>query len=261
MDIPKNTFKRRAQAGETQFGMFHGIPDSYAAEICAGAGFDWIVIDGEHAPFDLRTILHHLQAMSGYNVSPIVRVPEGNPNLIKQLLDAGVQTLIVPMVETAEEAQLLVRSVQYPPKGIRGVGTALSRAARWNRVKGYFDKADDEMCLIVQVESVKGLENLEAIASVDGVDGVLIGPADLGASMGYLGKPGHTEVVEAVCGALQTIRKTGKIAGMLTVSNILIQKYMEAGANMVGVGLDTLILARATQKLAQSYVSKKEDRS
>ena len=256
MDISQNTFKRRLLAGETLYGIFHGIPDSYAAEICAGAGFDWVVIDGEHAPFDLRTILHHLQAMSRYDVSPIVRIPEANPNLIKQLLDAGVQTLIVPMVETPEEAELLVRAMQYPPRGIRGVGTALSRAAQWNRVQGYFQKADDEMCLIVQVESVKGLHNLEAIASVDGVDGVLIGPADLGATMGHLGKPGHPEVVNAVCGALQTTRRLGKIAGMLTVSDRLIQKYKEAGANMVGVGLDTLLLARATQNLAQTYLPK-----
>lgn len=259
MKIPQNSFKRRALAGEIQYGIFHGIADSYAAEICAGAGFDWIVIDGEHAPFDLRTILHHLQAMSAYEVAPIVRVPEGNSNLIKQLLDAGVQSLVIPMVETAEQARQLVQAVQYPPKGIRGVGTALSRAARWNRVKGYFDQADGEMCLIVQVESAKGLENLEAITKVEGVDGVLIGPADLGASMGYLGKPGHPDVVNAVCEALKTIRRLGKIAGMLTVSDRLIRQYEEAGANMVGVGLDTLLLARATQNLAETYRPQKTE--
>ena len=253
MEIPRNSFKRRALAGESLYGIFHGIPDAYAAEICAGAGFDWVVIDGEHAPFDFRTILHHLQAMSAYDVSPIVRIPEGNPNLIKQLLDAGVQSLVVPMVETAEQAAALVQAMRYPPAGIRGVGTALARAARWNRVKNYFGEADDEMCLIVQVESVPGLNNLEAILAVDGVDGVLIGPADLGASMGYLGKPGAPEVVGAVCKALATIREHNKIAGMLTVSSSLIKRYQEAGANMVGVGLDTLLLARATRDLALKY--------
>ena len=260
MEIPINQFKRRALAGKVQYGIFHGLPGTYTAEICAGAGFDWVVIDGEHAPFDIQTILHHLQAMSAYEVSPIVRVPEGHPTLVKQILDIGVQTLIVPMVETREQAQMLVQSVQYPPKGMRGVGTALSRAARWNRVKGYFDHAEEEICLIVQVESVKGLEHLEAITSVDGVDGVLIGPADLGATMGHLGKPGHPDVVDAVCNAIKSVRRLGKIAGMLTVSDRLIRQYEEAGANMVGVGLDTLLLARATETLAQTYRSSKTER-
>ena len=253
MELRKNKLKQDIREGKRAYGIFHGIADSYAGEICASAGFDWVTIDGEHAPFELRTILHQLQAMAPYDVEPIVRIPEGNPTIIKQLLDAGAQTLIVPMVESEEQATLLVQAMRYPPRGIRGVGTALARGARWNRVEGYFEKADGELCLIVQVESVRGLSQLEAIASVEGVDGVLIGPADLGATMGYLGKPGHPEVVETVCGALATIRNAGKIAGVLTTSRELIARYMEAGANMVGVGLDTVLLTKATRELALLY--------
>ena len=253
MKIPKNKFKAYLKEGKTTFGLWNGIVDTYAGEIAAGAGFDWVLIDGEHAPFDLRTILVQAQAMSGYDVPILVRPPEGNPVLIKQLLDAGIQTLLVPMVETAEQARMLVRAMRYPPHGIRGVGTALARASRWNRVDDYFKHSDEEMCLIVQVESVAGYDNLEAICQVEGVDGVFIGPADLAGSMGYLGQPMHPLVIEKVSAGLEFISQSGKTAGVLAVNPDVVKKYQAKGATMIGVGLDSLLLAKATKALAEVY--------
>jgi 4-hydroxy-2-oxoheptanedioate aldolase len=253
MELPKNRFKQGLVSGQPQYGLWLGLPDNSAAEIAAVAGFDWLLIDGEHAPFDLRTIMSHLQAMAPYEVAPIVRCVEGNTALIKQLLDIGVQTLLVPMVETAEQAEQLVRAVRYPPAGIRGLGTSLARAARWNQVPGYLKKANDEICLIVQVETASAMENLDAILQVKGVDGVFIGPSDLSASMGYIGDAGNPVVVETINTGLNKIRAAGKYAGLLCLDPSLAQNYVEQGANFVGVGVDTMILANETRKLAQRF--------
>jgi 4-hydroxy-2-oxoheptanedioate aldolase len=253
MELPKNPFKQGLASGQPQYGLWLGLPDNSAAEIAAVAGFDWLLIDGEHAPFDLRTIMSHLQAMAPYDVAPIVRCVEGSTALIKQLLDIGAQTLLVPMVETAEQAEQLVQAVRYPPQGIRGLGTSLARAARWNQVPGYLKKANDEICLIVQVETANAMKNLDAILAVDGVDGVFIGPSDLSASMGYIGDAGNPVVVETINTGLNKIRAAGKYAGLLCLDPSLAQQYVEQGANFVGVGVDTMILANETRKLAQRF--------
>ena len=264
MEIPKNMFKRLFQEpfdskSETQnpksfYGCWNGLVDTIAAEIIAGAGFDWILVDGEHAPFDLRTIQAQLQAMGQFGAPILVRCPQGDTHLIKQYLDIGVQSLLVPMVETAEQAAALYQAMQYPPKGVRGVGTALARAAQWNRVTNYFKTAGDEMCLIVQVESVKGIENLESIANTEGVDGVFIGPSDLAASMGFLGQPDRIEVKTVVENALRTIRKAGKIAGVMVIGNKpLADHYAKCGANMIAIAIDTLLLANASKQAALTY--------
>jgi 4-hydroxy-2-oxoheptanedioate aldolase len=253
MELPKNRFKQGLATGKPQYGLWLGLPDNSAAEIAAVAGFDWLLIDGEHAPFDLRTIMAHLQAMAPYDVAPIVRCVEGDTALIKQLLDIGVQTLLVPMVETAEQAEQLVKAVRYPPQGIRGLGTSLARAARWGQVSGYLKKANDEICLIVQVETTSAMENLDAILEVEGVDGVFIGPSDLSASMGYIGDAGNPVVVEAINQGLNKIRAAGKHAGLLCLDPSLAESYIQEGANFVGVGVDTLLLAQETQKLAQRF--------
>jgi len=213
MDMPINTFKLRLQSGEAQIGLWLGLADAYCAELAANAGFDWLLIDGEHAPNDLRGMLGQLQAVEPYPSHPVIRPVIGDTALIKQVLDIGVQTLLVPMVESADQARELVRAIHYPPRGIRGVGSALARASRWNSIPGYLDKADEQMCLLVQIENREGLANLDAIASVDGVDGVFIGPADLSASMGYRGNPGHPEVQAAIEDAIYRIQKAGKAAG------------------------------------------------
>ncbi len=255
MEMPKNRFKQRLASGRTQYGLWLGLPDNSAAEIAAVAGFDWLLIDGEHAPFDLRTILGHLQAIAPYDAAPIVRCVEGSNALIKQLLDIGVQTLLVPMVETAAQARQLVSAVRYPPAGIRGLGTSLARAARWNQVPGYLKSANDEICLIVQVETASALEQLDEILAVEGIDGVFIGPSDLSASLGYIGDAGNPAVVEAINRGLNKIRAAGKYAGLLCLDPSLAEQYVAQGANFVGVGVDTLILAQGARKLAQRFKS------
>lgn len=255
----KNIFKQRLKQGDIQYGVWNGLVDTNVGEILAGSGFDWVVVDGEHAPFDLRTIQVQMQAISRHNVPVIVRPPVGERVLIKQLLDIGVQTLLIPNVETAEQARECAKDMRYAPEGNRGVGTALARAAQWNRVDGYFEKANDEMCLIVQVESLKASENLDEILQVKDVDAVFIGPADLAATMGHLGNPGHPDVVAKVHECLAKIEASDKQAGFLTTSKSLIEQYIEKGATMVGVGLDTILLAKSAKALAETYKTELKD--
>lgn len=190
MSLPQNTFKRALAEGKPQFGLWAALADAYVTELLATAGFDWLLIDNEHAPNDVRSTLAQLQAVAAYASHPVVRPVRSDSALIKQLLDIGAQTLLLPMIDTAEQAADAVAATRYPPQGIRGVGSALARASRWNRIPDYLNTAADELCVLVQVETVQGLDNLSAIAAVDGVDGVFFGPADLSASMGLLGKPG-----------------------------------------------------------------------
>ena len=166
MDMPINTFKQRLHSGEAQIGLWLGLADAYCAELAANAGFDWLLIDGEHAPNDLRSLLAQLQAIAPYPSQAVIRPVIGDTALIKQVLDLGAQTLLIPMVESADQARELVRAIHYPPRGIRGVGSALARASRWNSIAGYLDQADQQMCLLVQIESLEGLANLDAIAAV-----------------------------------------------------------------------------------------------
>jgi len=253
MDMPLNQFKRAVQAGKTQIGQFLGLANAYAAEVVATTGFDWLLIDGEHGPNDLRSIIAQLQALAQYPVHPVVRTVDHDVARIKQLLDGGVQTLMVPMVETAAEAESLVRAMRYPPYGIRGVGTALARAARWNGIDGYFAQADSEMCLIVQIESTAGLQGLAEILKVEGVDAVFIGPSDLAASMGYLGNPGHPEVKSAVEGAIRQIAAAGKAAGVFSADPVIAAAYREMGASFLLVGVDALLLRNASVALAEKF--------
>ncbi|SFW12018.1 4-hydroxy-2-oxoheptanedioate aldolase [Pseudomonas sp. NFACC04-2] len=253
MDMPINTFKQRLRSGEAQIGLWLGLADAYCAELAANAGFDWLLIDGEHAPNDLRTLLGQLQAVAPYPGQPVIRPAVGDTALIKQVLDIGVQTLLVPMVKSPGQARELVRAIHYPPQGIRGVGSALARASRWNSIPGYLDKADEQMCLLVQIESREGLANLDAIAAVEGVDGVFIGPADLSASMGFRGNPGHPEVQAAIEDAIARIRQAGKAAGILSADEELARRYIELGAAFVAVGVDTTVLMRGLQTLAATF--------
>jgi 4-hydroxy-2-oxoheptanedioate aldolase len=254
MEIKANTFKAALKSGErAQIGLWVGLADPVCAEICAGAGFDWLLIDAEHAPNDLRSILAQLQAVAPYPAHPIVRPVSGDVQLIKQLLDIGAQTLLVPMVESAEQAKLLVAAMRYPPAGIRGVGAALARASQWNRVANYVHDANDQMCLLVQVETRPGLENLDAIAAVEGVDGIFIGPADLSAALGHLGNPGHPDVRQAIEDAIRRIRASGRAAGILTSDEAQARNYLSLGCMFLAVGLDGNLLMRATQDLARKF--------
>lgn len=253
MRMPVNTFKQALTEQRQQIGLWLGLANGYCAELAASAGFDWLLIDGEHAPNDLQSMLAQLQAVASYPVQSIVRPPVGDAVLIKQYLDLGVQTLLVPMVDSADQARELVRATRYPPEGVRGVGSALARASRWNSIPDYLDKANDEICLLVQIESVDGMTNLDAIAAVEGVDGVFIGPADLSAALGHLGDAGHPEVQAAIVGGIARIRQSGKAAGILSANQQLARHYLELGCLFVAVGVDTSIFMGALKKLAGTF--------
>jgi 4-hydroxy-2-oxoheptanedioate aldolase len=251
-ELPKNEFKRAIAAGKQQIGLWISLANPYSAEICAGAGFDWILLDGEHSPNEPATILPQLQAAAAYPTTCIVRPAWNDPVLIKRYLDVGAQSLLIPYIQTAEEAAQAVASIRYPGQGIRGVA-GVTRASRFGRVKDYFKVAADELCLLLQVETREGLKNLEAIAKTDGVDGVFIGPADLAAGLGHLGNIGHPEVQAAIQDAIKRIRACGKPAGILATDEASSRRYIEWGTTFTAVGLDAMILAREAEKLAKMF--------
>ena len=248
-----NPFRAALARGERQIGLWLSMAHPYTAEVCASAGFQWLLIDGEHAPNDVRSTLAQLQAVAAYPGHPVVRAVSGDPALIKQLLDIGAQTLLVPMVDTPEQARALVAATRYPPQGIRGVGAAVARASRWGARRDYLDAANDEACLLVQAETATALHHLNDICAVDGVHGVFIGPADLAASLGHRGNPGHPEVQAAIEEAIRTIVASGKAAGTLTSDATLARRYLDLGATFVAVGIDVTLLVQAARRLAGEF--------
>lgn len=260
MQTPVNPFKQALAKRRAQIGLWLGLASAYSTEICAGAGFDWLLVDGEHAPNDIPSMLAQLQTIAGYPGShAIVRVPVGlghvGTALIKQVLDIGAQTLLVPMIDTAGQAAEVVRAARYPVAvgggGIRGMGGA--RASRWGRYPAYAHEANAQVCVLVQAETRTALQHLDAIAATDGVDGVFIGPSDLSASLGHVANPGHPEVQAAIEDAIARIVRAGKAAGILATDDKLARRYLELGATFVAVGLDTQILARGTSALAAAF--------
>lgn len=250
-DPRTNRFKGRLTEPGMQFGIFVALADAVCAEIAAGSDMDCLIIDTEHAPNDMGSTLAQLQATFGYDIDVIVRAYEGDKALIKRLLDIGAQTLLVPMVDTAEQAEQIVSYTRYPPGGVRGVASA--RAARWTQVGGYFDSADDNICLIAQIESTEGVANIDAICAVDGVDALFVGPSDMAAALGHLGNPGHPDVQDAVLGALRTITANGKPAGVYGATPEAAERYAEAGATLVIVGVDTIVYSNALNQLAARF--------
>lgn len=251
--MPANPFKTALQQGRTQIGLWLSTADPYVASAVGGAGFDWLVIDGEHAPNDIRTILAQLQALESSPSAAVVRAPMAERWMIKQLLDIGARTLLVPMIDTAEEAQALVHAARYPPAGGRGMGAALARASDFGANAAYALEADDGVCLLVQAESRAALTNLEVIAAVDGVDGVFIGPVDLAADMGFHGRVDAPEVVSAVEDAIRRLVALGKPAGVLTFDETLNGRYLALGAAFVAVGADIRVLTTGLRALASRY--------
>ncbi len=225
------------------------------AEICAGSGMDWTLIDMEHSPNGLESVLAQLQAVAASPITPVVRVPAADVVTIKQVLDLGAQNILVPMISSADEARAVVAAVRYPPRGRRGVGSALARSARWNRVDDYLTNADAYVSLFVQVETLAGVEAAGEIAAVDGVDGVFVGPSDLAASMGLLGQQTHPDVTAAVLRAFDAVRGAGTPVGVNAFDPAVAQAYVEAGASFVLVGADVAILARASEALAARWVT------
>lgn len=253
MPAPINNFKLAIQGKQAQIGLWLGLANSYTAELLAGAGFDWLLIDAEHSPNDLRSILEQLQALAPYPVSPIVRPPWPDSVRIKQILDLGVQTILAPMVDTVEQAKQVVAATRYPPQGIRGVGSPLARASQFNRTKDYLQTANQEMCVLIQIETVTGVKNLDEILQVEGVDGIFIGPADLSASMGHIENPAHPDVQDAIESCIARIVASGKAAGILTGDKSLAKHYIKCGAAFVGVGTDTGLLLSSSSALAAEF--------
>lgn len=253
MKLPENPFKRALREGRPQIGLWVGLANSYVSELLASTGFDWLALDAEHSPNDPRTILQQLQAIAPYPTHAVVRTLSDDVALMKQYLDIGAQTVLVPMVETAEQAARIVSSTRYPPGGMRGVGSALARAARWNQVENYLHACEEDICVLVQVESTRGIENLQAITETPGVDGVFFGPSDLAASMGLLGRSGDPSVRAVVEESIRKVVAAGKAAGVLTVDTVAARRYLEVGARFVAVGLDTALLVQSARKLAADF--------
>ena len=254
MELPINTFKRALKAGKPQIGLWCSLSSHYAIELVAGSGFDWLLLDTEHSPNDLESVLTQLQAAAPYPAHPVVRVPWNDMVTIKRFLDIGSQTILIPYVQNAEEAKAAVAHTRYPPAGVRGVAGG-TRATRWGRVKDYAKRAHEEICVLVQVETQTALDNLERIAAVDGVDGVFIGPADLHASLGYPGETNNPKVVPVIDEAVRRIRKAGKAPGILTTVEADARRWLECGGQFVAVGVDTVVLARGTEALAAKFKS------
>lgn len=253
MPAPHNPFKQALKDGKVQFGCWLGLANAYTAEIMGTAGFDWLLIDGEHSPNDLRSTVAQLQALEASESHAIVRVPIGETYMMKQMLDAGAQTILVPMVDSAEQARQLVRDVTYPPHGDRGVGYSLTRASRFSQIADYGTTADAQVCLLVQVENKKGIAALDDILALDGIDGVFIGPADLAADMGHMGNALHEDVQAVIMDALRRIRAAGKAPGILSTHDPMTEAALEAGAQFVAVGADVLLLTRSAQALSAKW--------
>jgi 4-hydroxy-2-oxoheptanedioate aldolase len=243
-----------ASATRPQIGMWVCSGSALVAEICAGSGLDWLLIDTEHSPNGLESILSQLQAVHGYPIVPLVRAPTGERVIVKQLLDLGAQNLLIPMIDTADQARDMVAAVRYPPQGVRGVGSALARASRWNRVEDYLARADEAIALFVQIETTDAVANVAQIAAVAGIDGLFIGPSDLAASMGMLGQQDHPDVIAAVSHCIRTISGLGKPVGVNAFAPAAAQRYLDDGADFVLVGADVAILARASENLAETFI-------
>lgn len=246
MKLPQNTFKSRLSK-DTQYGCWNGFTSGYATEMLATVGYDWLLIDSEHAPNTVPSLLAQLQALAPYSSQAVVRPESSDKDNIKRLLDIGVQTLMVPMVETVQQAQALVAAMHYPPKGIRGVGGGLARATRWDAIDNYLNIAGEEMCLIVQIESELGVKNAADIAQVEGVDAIFIGPADLSIGLGHPGNPNHPEVQQSIAHVIDATLNANKACGILAPVAEEAKKYIAMGCAFVAVGIDISLMRNAAK--------------
>lgn len=252
MELPVNHFKHALAAGRLQIGMWCNLCSEYAMEVSSGGGMDWLIIDMEHMPIDMFMMVRQLQATMENRTQPVVRIPWNDMVTVKRVLDAGAQSLLIPMIQTGEEARNAIAYTRYAPDGVRGSGGP-TRASRFMRIKDYAKKAVGEICVLLQVETLQGIENLGEIASVPGVDGIFLGPGDLSTDMGHLGNMNHPDVQKVLDEAIVTIRKCGKAPGILTNDEARARHYVDLGAQFITVGSDVAILARETEKLAAKY--------
>lgn len=247
-------FRKRLAGERALLGLWQVLATPYTAEICARAGFDWLLFDGEHAPNTIQTLLAQLQAVAPFPVEPIARVPAGEPVVIKHYLDIGFRTLLVPMVDSGEQAAAIVAATRFPPLGIRGVASATSRASGFGSDTGYLASAHLGVCVIAQIESAAGLDAIEAIAAVDGIDALFIGPADLAASLGHLGNPRHPDVQAAIATASARIRASSKPAGIFALSQADARERIDQGFRFVSLGTDIGLLSQGAARLRASVV-------
>jgi 4-hydroxy-2-oxoheptanedioate aldolase len=250
MQTPVNTLKNALKAGQVQFGIWLTSGTGVLAELAGNAGFDWCLIDGEHGPNTMSEMLPQLQALAISGTPAVVRVANAEAWMVKQVLDLGCQTVVVPMVDDAETAMAMARAMRYPPQGNRGMGAILARATGFGAVADYPHSANEQACLLVQAESAQAVENIDAIAATEGVDGIFIGPADLSADMGYPGQPDHPEVEAAIDYLIARTIAAGKIAGIITFDESRLNEYAEKGVTFLGVGGDLLVLGNALRGLA-----------
>jgi 4-hydroxy-2-oxoheptanedioate aldolase len=252
MSLQPNRLKRALAANRPQFGLWCSLASNLTTEILAGSGYDWLAIDTEHSPYDMHSVLAQLQAVGGYDCEALVRLPNQDLSLAKQFLDLGARSLVFPNIDTPEQAAAIVAATRYPPNGHRGVA-GMQRANRWGRVPGYQQKAEQELCLIMQIESPIGAAAAEAIAAVDGVDALFVGPSDLAATMGFIGRPGEAAVQEAILATHAAARRAGKATGILAHTEADGRRYLEAGFAMVGIGSDQGLLVRASDDLLKRF--------
>ena len=252
MDMQRNRFKTALAAGEVQIGLWSSLCSALSAEIVGDSGFDWILVDTEHSPNEVPGVMAQLQALATGTAAPVVRPAWNDPVLLKRYLDIGAQSVLVPMVQDAEEAARAIAACRYPPVGIRGI-TASGRASRYGRVKSYLKEADREICILLQVETEHALGNIEAIAAVPGVDGIFVGPSDLSASMGQIGNPAHPAVQAAIEDAGRRIKAAGKAAGILTGNEAEARRYLDWGYTFVAVGTDIGLLTKGADALAAAF--------
>jgi 4-hydroxy-2-oxoheptanedioate aldolase len=248
-----NRFKARLRAGEVQFGLFSGLGDTVAPEVLATAGFDWILIDTEHAPNGVHNLVAQLQAVAAYPTDVLVRAELAGSHETTRLLDTGVQTLVVPMVESAAAAAQLVSAVRYPPRGRRGIGGSLVRATRWNRITDYVARADEEMCVVCQIESPAGVEAAASIAAVDGVDALFVGPSDLAATLGVHGQPEHPALRRAIDAVIDAAHTAGLPVGIFAPTPAAVERALEQHVTFIALGSDTALLAAAAADLAARH--------
>jgi 4-hydroxy-2-oxoheptanedioate aldolase len=251
--MTKNGFKDGLATGRTQFGLWQALGSPITVELCAAAGFDWLLLDAEHGPHSIPNLLAQLQAMNGSRSQAVVRLPATDATSIKQVLDVGAMTILAPFVESAEQAQAIVAATRYAPEGNRGLAAGQIRASRWGRDRTYIDDANTQICVLLQVENQQGLDSIDRIAALDGVDGIFIGPADLAASLGFRGRPDHPVVVAAITKAIERVKRAGKAVGLLTLNEELARKYIEDGCTFVAVGTDVTLLTTAADTLAARF--------
>ena len=258
MDTPyvpmPNQFRKDLLAKKNLVGCWVSLASNISTEILGYAGFDWLLIDGEHAPNEMNSFISQLQALKDSSSAPVVRPYWSEPVIIKRLLDIGFYNFLMPWIETPEQAQRVVEATRYPPQGFRGMGTG-HRSNRYGYVSDYFTTINDNITVMVQIESTKGVENAEAIAAIDGIDGLFIGPSDLSAAMGFMGQPNHPEVQAAIARVFTSAAEHDKPVGILAPVEADARRYMDMGMTVVAVGLDVVLLRNASRELCDRFKS------